>query len=176
MEVPTAAPTHTVGVKRRAPRVSLRSTRIIPIRIPAPLPHIPPHVKKPIPVRRKISHRTRIGSAARRKRRVIADRRTHIVGIASRRRGKSIVVRLTPRNRASVEQVLTIDTNPPPGCTRYGTSLVSAECGVMRSNVTAEIPRGGKGLLGPRSFEQPSGRVTLPAHGPPHQDVATDDT
>ena len=36
--------------------------------------------------------------------------------------------------------------------------------------------KGRKGLLGPRNFEQPSEQVTLPAHGPPHQDVASDDT
>src|ERR1039458_8521593 len=37
-------------------------------------------------------------------------------------------------------------------------------------------PRCGKGLLGPRSFEQPPGQVMLPAYGPPHHDVATDET
>jgi hypothetical protein len=46
----------------------------------------------------------------------------------------------------------------------------------FRDSGVAETPRCGKGLLGPWSFEQPSGQVTLPAHGPPHHDVATDET
>ena len=82
-------------MKKLAPRIELpedilkrarlpieRMLEISAIPIPTPLPHVPSHVIKPIPVRRKISHRTGVGINPVVERRMIAPRRADVVGVA----------------------------------------------------------------------------------------------
>src|ERR1035437_2283561 len=106
--VTTAAPKHMgqAILTRRPTRVDLRGTRIISIPIPTPLPHIPRHVIQPIPVRRKITHRTRVGITSSSKRRIIADGSGKVVGVTTRsqRQGITVVVRLAPRNGVRSEE------------------------------------------------------------------------
>ena len=95
-EPKAVAPTHTGRARCATTRVSLRATRIRTMPIPTPLPNIPRHVIQAIPVCRKISHRTRVGTIASGEGRMIAMRRVDIVGVAPSRQGVSVVVRLTP--------------------------------------------------------------------------------
>jgi hypothetical protein len=64
-------------------------------RIPAPLHHISRHVVQPIAVRAETAHRTRVGIAARRVRRVIAARSADVVAVQT----GAVIVRLTMRDR-----------------------------------------------------------------------------
>lgn len=72
---------------RTTPRISLEAARILTIPVPTQFHHVPRHVVKPVSIRCKISHRTRVGENAVVESRVKAPRWVEIVGVAILRVG-----------------------------------------------------------------------------------------
>ena len=85
---------------RRDPAGQSRRCTVIRARIPipTPLPHIPRHVIQPIPVRRKIPHRTRVRRNPVVERRMITPRRADVVGVAR----TAVIVGLAVRDRVHI--------------------------------------------------------------------------